>query len=82
LRGQGKRLPGGALLVPSPEDVRPTRPLESRQTRAGWVLSPPVPWIYVASSAAGILAAVVLVVSLLRRREVEPVPAPEPTLNG
>jgi hypothetical protein len=60
LKGPGERLSSGALLVPSPDNVRTTRPLDARRTSAGWVLSPPVPWSYVVCTMLGIAAALVL----------------------
>jgi hypothetical protein len=67
-RGPGQRLPSGALLVPSRANVRPTRPLEAKQTPSGWVLSPPIPWLYLVSGALGLAAAVALLVLPLQRR--------------
>lgn len=67
LRGPGKRLEDGTLLVPSPDDVRPTRPLEAKQTAAGWVLTPPVPWAYVLGTVLGVVAALALLVLPARR---------------
>jgi hypothetical protein len=71
LRGPGERLPGGALLVPARDSVRPTRPLEATLTPNGWVLAPPVPWRYVVPGALGIVAALGLLVWPLRRRALE-----------
>jgi hypothetical protein len=68
LTGPGERLPSGALLVPSPDGIRPTRPLEAERTPDGWLLSPPVPWAYVVAGALGILAAIALLVVPRPRR--------------
>lgn len=73
LSGPGKRLPGGALLVPALDSVRPTRPLEATRSPDGWVLSPPVPWRYVLPGALGIVAALGLLLWPSRK------PAPAPT---
>lgn len=76
LRGPGERLPGGALLVPSLSSVRPTRPLVSKQTAAGLVLTPQVPWAYVLAGVVGVLASVSLLVAPLRRRDAAPTAVP------
>jgi hypothetical protein len=67
LRGPGERLPSGALLVPSRDNVRPTRPLEAKRTPHGWVLAPKIPWLYVVAGAMGVVGAVALLLPSLRR---------------
>jgi hypothetical protein len=82
-RGPGQRLPNGALLTPSPDNVRPTRPLAAKQTPDGWVLSPPVPWRYVVSGVLGVVAALaLLVLPSLRRARGSKATAPTDPLNG
>ncbi len=83
LRGPGERLPNGDLLVASPNDVRPTRPLDAKQTPQGWRLSPPVPWLFVIPGVLGVAAALALLVVPIRRRAASAaVPAPPEPANG
>jgi hypothetical protein len=78
LRAPGERLPSGALLVPSRDNVRPTRPLEAKRTPSAWLLSPPVPWIYVALGAMGVAAAIALLTLPFGRRAKVPSTPAEP----
>jgi hypothetical protein len=81
-RGSGQRLPSGALLAPSRANVRPTRPLDAKLTPNGWLLSPPVPWLYVVSGALGVVAAVGLLVLPRRRRAPGSATAPAEPISG